>query len=252
MPDKMSDFSYTIRNYQPADFDKFVQLRVETEKYEPSERLVPPQTIIENLERPNYSPEQDLFVIEIAENFIGYMDLAPERTIGRVILTCWIHPEYRRKGLATKLLDYSMHRARELGARVIHVNIRADNVIAKNVLSKLGFIYVRRDFEMRLYMSRVRQKDLDRAASECRHLQPGEEGKLTQIQNRSFAGSWGYSPNTVEIITYYLNLGSRSPEDVVLACEGDEVTGYCWTEVYGNQKEGRILMIGTDPAYRGR
>ena len=248
----MSDFSYTIRNYQSADFDKFVQLRVETEKFEPSERLVPPQIIIENLGRPNYSPEQDLFLVEIAGDIIGYMDLAPERTIGRVILTCWIHPEHRRKGLATKLLDYGIRRARELGARVIHVNIRADNVIAKNTLSKLGFKYVRREFEMRLDMSRVRQKDLDWAASECRCLLPGEEDKLVHIQNLSFAGTWGFNPNTIEELTYWTGLSHRSPEDVVLACEGDEVIGYCWTEVYGNQEKGWILMIGTDPDYQGR
>jgi len=250
--EKMSDFSYTIRNYQPADFNRFVKLRIEAGKLEPTRRPLSPQTITESLGRPNYSPERDLFLVEIAGALVGYMDIQSELTIGRVILTGWIRPEHRRKGLAAKLLGYATHRANELGAKVTHVNILEDNKIAKSVLSKLGFKYVRREFEMRLDMSRVRQKNLNQAASKCRCLLPGEEDRLVYIQNLSFTGSWGFNPNTIEELTYWTGLSHRSPEDVVLACDDDEVIGYCWTEVYENQEEGQILMIGTDPAYRGR
>jgi mycothiol synthase len=255
---EMSDFSYTIRNYQPADFNKLVQLRIEAEKSEPRGQHISPQVIAENLRRPNYRPEQDLFLVEIAGNVVGYTDITSELTIERVILTGWIHPEHRRKGLATKLLGYAIRRASELGAKAAHVNILEDNEIAKSVLSKLGFESVRRDLELRLDIDKVRWQDIDQDALGCRHLQPGEEDKLTLIQNRAFVGDWGYNPNTVETITYYLNLSNRSPEDVVLACDGDKIIGYCWTGITGGEKEassdrkGRIYMIGTDPDYRGK
>lgn len=254
----MSNSFYTIRNYQSADSDKFVQLRIKAEKLEPTGRCVSPQVIAENLGRPNYSPEQDLFVVEIAENIFGYMDVAPELTIGRVILDCWVHPEHRRKGLATKLLGYATHRAKELGAKVAHVNILQDNVVAKSVLSRLGFKFVRRYFELRLDMANVRWQDIGQVGLGCCHLRRGEEDKLTQIQNRSFAGTWGYNPNTVEEITYRTNLSNCSPEDVVLACDGDKVIGYCWTGITYERKadigerKGRILMLGADPDYRAK
>ena len=253
----MSNSIYNIRNYQPTDFKKFVQLIRQAEKLEPTGRLTSPQAITENLGRPNYSPEQDLFVIEIERNIAGYMDIGPERTIGRVILDCWIHPEHRRRGLATKLLSYAITRAKELGVKVANVNISQDNKIANRVLSKLDFRYVRRFLELRLDINTVRWQDIDQAALECRHLQPGEEAKLTMIQNRAFADHWGYNPNTVEEIIYYINLGNRSPEDVVVACDGEEVIGYCWTgitrkgEASGKSK-GHIYMIGTDPDYQGK
>ncbi len=254
----MSNSPYTIRNYQPADFNKYVLLHTEAEKLEPTERCVSPQVIAEHLGRPNYSPEQDLFVVEISGNIVGYMDVAPELTIGRVILDCWVHPEHRRRGLATKLLSYTTHRAKELGAKIAHANIPQDNAVAKSVLSRLGFSFIRRYFEFRLDMAKLHWQDIDQAALGCRHLQRGEEDKLTQIQNRSFAGTWGYNPNTLEEVIYQTNRSSRSLEDVVLACDGDKVIGYCWTGITCEgkaaigERKGRIFMLGVDRAYRGR
>ncbi|GAJ08347.1 unnamed protein product, partial [marine sediment metagenome] len=220
---EMNNSPYAIRNYQPKDFDKYVLLNIKAEKLEPTGRCISPQVIAERLGQPNYSPEQDLFVAEVIGSIVGYMDVAPELSIGRVILDCWVHPQHRRKGLATRLLNYSMHRAKELGARVAHVNIMEDNVVAKRVLSRLDFSLVRRFLELRLDIADVRWSDINQAALECRYLQCGEEGKLAQLQNRGFAGHWGYNPNTVEEITYRINRSNCSPEDVVLTCDGDKV-----------------------------
>ncbi len=252
----MSNSTYSIRNYRPEDFNKLVLLNIEAEKLEPTGRCVLSQVIAEQLGRPNYSPEQDLFIVEIVGNIIGYMDVEAELTIGRVILDCGVHPEHRRKGLATNLLNYAIHRAKELGAKVAHINVAEENVVTKSVLSKLGFECVRRFLELRLDMTKVRWQDIDQATLECRHLRCGEEDKLAQLQNRSFAGTWGYNPNTVEAISYRINLSNCSPEDVVLTYDGDKVIGYCWTEITGEgeadigERKGRIFMLGTDPDYR--
>lgn len=153
---EMSIPPYTIRNYQPADFNKYVRLNIKAEKLEPSGRRALPQAIAEHLGRLNYSPEQDLFIVAIAGNIIGYIDVAPELTIGRVILDCWVHPEHRRRGLATKLLGYATQRAKKLGAKAVHIDILQDNAVAKAVLSRLGFDCVRRFLELRLDMAKVR------------------------------------------------------------------------------------------------
>ena len=254
----MSNSLYTIRNYQPEDFDKYVLLHTEAEKLEPTGHCLSPQVIAERLGQPNYSPEQDLFVIEIDGDIIGYMDVKPELGIGRVILDCWVHPEHRRRGLATKLLSYAAGRAKELGVKVAHVNIVEGNVVAKKVLSRLGFSFVRRFLELKLDIADVGRPDINQAALECCYLRRGEEDELTQIQNRAFAGHWGYNPNTVEEITYKTNLSDCSLEDVILARDGDRIVGYCWTqgaserEVTNGKREGRIYMIGVAPDYRGR
>lgn len=247
----MTASPYVIRNYQSADSNNYVRLRQKAEELELSGRLISPQTITESLSRPNYSPEQDLFVAIKASSLIGYMDVMPELGIGRVILDCWLYPEHRRKGLATKLLSHAMRRARELGAGVAHVNVMENNEVARAVLSRLGFKCVRQFLEFKLGIDRLRWQEAHQAAQKCCHLRDDEETKLTRIQNRCFGGTWGYHPNTVAEITYRTNLSHFSPEDVILTCEGDELVGYCWTEIT-SEREGRIYMLGVVPDYRGK
>ncbi len=71
----MSNPPYTIRNYQPKDFDKYVLLNIEAEKLESTGRCTSPQVITERLGRPNYATEQDLFIVEMDENILGYLDV---------------------------------------------------------------------------------------------------------------------------------------------------------------------------------
>jgi mycothiol synthase len=248
--------AYIIRSYQPADFNSFALMKTEAEKLRPDGRHLSLQGIAKYLARPNYVPEQDLLMAEIAGNPIGYMDITSERLIRRVVLDCWIHPEHRRRGLATRLLSCALPRAKELGAEVAHVNVMEDNEVARRVLSKSGFQCVRRFLELRLDTAGISWQDIDPAALGCRPLGHGEGDKLTQIQNRCFAGSWGYNPNTVEEIIYRINLGGCSPEDILLAYEGDKAIGYCWTEVISGgeatERKGRISMLGTEPDHRGK
>ncbi len=252
----MDNSPCTVRNYQPSDLNRYIQLKIEAEKLEPTGRCVPPQVIAENLNRPNYCPEQDLFVAEVSGNIVGYLDITPELGIGRVILDCWVHPQHRRKGLGTQLFGYATHRAKELGTKVAHVNIIEGNTVAKSVLPRLGFKFVRRFVHLRLDMARLGWRDANQAPLQYRHLQRGEEDKLAQIQNRSFADTWGYNPNTVEEIVHRTNLSHSSPGDVLLAYDGDRVIGYCWTritsEAASGKREGQIFMLGVNPDYQGR
>jgi len=252
----MSNSLYNIRNYQPADFDKYVLLIAEAEKLDPTGRCVSPRVVAEQLEQPNYSPEQDLFILW-SEDIIGYIDVKPELTIGRVVLDCWVHPEHRRRGLATKLLSDATDSARLLGAKAAHVNIRDDNVVATKVLRRSGFSFIRRFLELGLDIADVGELDIAQADLGSRYLQPGEEDKLTQLQNRAFFGTWGYNPNTVEEITFRVNSSTCSREDIVLIYEGDEAIGYCWTgisceEGIPSKRKGRILMLGVAPDCRGK
>lgn len=255
MPAKaISNSPYNIRNYQPADFDKYVLLLAEAEKLEPTGRCASPLVVAEQLERPNYSPEQDLFILW-SDNIVGYIDVKPELVIGRVVLDCWVASEHRRIGLATKLLSYATDRAKELGAKVVHINIREDNTVATSVLHRLGFSLIRRYVELGLDIARVGELDIAQADPGFRQLKHGEEYKLTQLQNGVFAGAWGYNPNTVQEITFRINSSTCSRNDIVLIYEKDKAIGYCWTGISCEEgipsiRKGRILMLGVAPDYR--
>lgn len=252
----MSDSDYIIRNYRDADFDSYLELRIEAAKLKSFQDYISSQFLRSSLGRPNYSPEQDLSLVELSGEVVGYLDNGPERKIERVILDCFIQSEHRRKGLAKKLLTRAEKRAKELGVKVAHVSVSEKNTIARKALAELGFQLIRREHELRLALNEATVRE-SAASFAIRHLQPGEEDKLTHIQNRSFAGSWGYNPNTEEEIRYGTSTGAYTPEEILLACEGDRPVAYCWTGVAYregadmNEGIGYIGMIGVDPDYRG-
>jgi mycothiol synthase len=252
----MNQATIRIRNYQAADFHDYVSLQAEVEKLEPTGRCVSPQFIAEQLRRPEYCPQQDLFIAEIGKGIVGYMDIEAEMAIGRVVLDCRVHPEHRRRGLATELLNRAINRSKELGVKVAHVNIGEDNMVAGRILSELGFSLVRRFLELRLDIGRVAGLGIHPAMEFC-YLQPGEEDKLTEVQNRAFAGTWGYNPNTVEKIAFRINSSTCSWQDIILIYEGNKAIGCCWTgtsceEGIPSLGKGRIHMLGVDPGYRGK
>lgn len=253
---KMSALPYIIRNFCPEDFASYVQLSVEAEELDPTGRCTSAQVLSEALGRPNYVPGENLVVAEAAGKVVGYIDVRPELGIGRAVLDCLVHPEHRRKSLATDLFHRASRRAREVGARVVHVNVMEENVAAKGLLAKLGFEFVRRFLELRRELSELHLSDAEQDALLSRHLQLGEEDKLTRIQNRSFASTWGYNPTDVEETVYRLSLTGSSPEDVILIFAADRPVGYCWTLVdpgasaAAGTNVGRIYMLGVDPDYR--
>ena len=248
---------YTIRNYRPADFSDFVRLAIKLETLEPMGRCTSLHTLGESLKQPNFSPEQDIFVAEINGNIIGFMNVTSEQHTGRVILDCLVHPEHRRRGLAKNLLDCATLRARELKAKVAHVNIREDNKAVSDVLSRLDFRIVRRFFELRLRLDDLNIPELFDDTYSYHSLRHGEEENLTRLQNRCFAETWGYNPNTHEEIVQRLNISQSSPDDVILIYYASKPVGYCWAiACHGDdnaaEKEWRIYMLGVDPDYRGR
>ena len=247
----MTDSAYIIRNYQSSDFTQYNRLHRETEKIEPAEQYPSSQSLCEQLRYPNYSPEENLFVAETATDIVGCMNVTSELQIGRAILNCLIHPEHRRQGLASTLLVPSLRRAKELGAEVAQVCIRRNNSAAQNALLRLGFSPVRHFLQMRVDITELDERETNQAALRCRYLQSGEEELLTEIQNISFAGSWGYHPNTVEEITFRLGLSQCSHHDVVLANDDSRISGYCWTSLT-SKGEGQIYMIGVNPDFQGQ
>jgi mycothiol synthase len=254
----MSNSTYIIRNYHSEDFDKLVQLGAEVQELGQTGCPISPLDLIESVGQPNHSSENNLFIAEREGEIVGFADVRPELNIGRVVLRWMVHPKHHRRGLAVKLVDRAICRTRDLGITTIHVNILRDSPMAKQLLTKMGFTFVRRFLELRLDLSETDLPEISKISPRCRPLQPTEEGRLTQLQNRSFTGTWGFNPNTVEEIIYRISLPNSSPDDIFLTFDSDKPIGYCWTRIESWEKKapgegtGRIYMLGVDPDYQAR
>jgi mycothiol synthase len=254
----MRNSTYTIRNYDSKDFEKLAQLVTEVQELGRPYCLFSPLDLFESLSQSDPSSKDNLFIAERSGEIAGYADVKPELNIGRAVLRWLVHPRHRRGELTGRLVNCAVDRTRELGITTLHANIFQDSITAKRFLTCMGFTSVRRFLELRLDLAEMVLPEISKIASRCRSLQPGEEGRLTQLQNRSFAGTWGFNPNTIEEITYRVNLPNSSPDDIFLIFDSDKPVGYCWTRIEVGKKKapgegtGRIYMLGVDPDYRGR
>ncbi|MDP2719736.1 MAG: GNAT family N-acetyltransferase [Dehalococcoidia bacterium] len=246
--------SLTIRNYLPADFEQYSSMFMETEKlgYESHDNLK--NIVREALNRPGYSPGKDLFVVQDAGGIKGFMDILPEKGVERAVLKCYLQPEFRKQELFLKLLDSAHQRAKELNIPALQFNIPSRYKSAPNILTGLGFKHVRRHLDLVLDISAFPPADIGKEPLYFRKMAPGEEEILKDIQNRSFTGSWGYNPNTVEDIIYSLGLSRFPCQDVGFACDGDKITGFCWTRMHGTKgkETGQVFMLGVGPESRGK
>lgn len=254
----MSGGSHTIRNYFPDDFDNYLRLQVESERLDPRGRFIPAQVLSDDLGRPNFTPQKDLFVAEFKKILIGCLSVTLEPGIERALLDVLVHPLQRRKGIATELFTSGLQRIKESGIKSAQVSILETNAPARGLLKHLGFTFIRYFLKMRLDTNGIRLPTTKHNALNSRKLKPGEENLLTQIQNRCFADTWGFNPNTEEEIAFRLNMHGRSPDDVILTYLKDKPVGYCWTIIdteenaVREKSKGLIHMLGVDPAFRNQ
>jgi predicted GNAT family acetyltransferase len=83
------------------------------------------------------------YVWEDAGQVVGNLTLIPYYSLGRryfLVANVAVHPEYRRKGIATSLTMKAIEHARQRGAQAVWLHVRADNEGATRLYRTLGFI----------------------------------------------------------------------------------------------------------------
>jgi mycothiol synthase len=210
------------------------------------------------LTKPAYSVDENLFFAEMDGVIVGFVNVLPELGIGRAVLDYAVSPLYELETVLKALIKSALKRARQLGAAVAHLGIPSVETVPAEILSNLGLKPVRRFCDMQLNISDIDLEGADRVEWTYRYFKVGDEALLSDIQNRCFAGAWGYNPNTVADTAWQLKVRNNCPEDVILAMGRGEVIGYCWTESECGQgpttgeRKGRIYMLGADSRYRTR
>jgi len=243
----MSD-KITIRNWRPQ----------KAEDVDAYERLKDGAVFAHLLTKPGYDIVRNLFFAEVGGAIIGFINVVPELGINRAVLEYAVSPSAELKILLQALIKPALKRTREIGATVAHVSVPSLETAPAEVLTNIGFKPVRRFCDLQLNISEINLEGADKMDWECRYFKDGDMQLLSDIQNRCFAGEWGYNPNTVEDTAWQLKVRNNCPEDIALALDKGEVIGYCWTESEcgvepsTGMPKGRIYMLGVDSRYRGK
>ncbi|MBN1225344.1 MAG: GNAT family N-acetyltransferase [Candidatus Aminicenantes bacterium] len=208
------------------------------------------------LSRPGYDPEKDLFLLSDSNGVIAFFDTIPEPGIDRVVVNFQVRREDRFADAAGALMGPCLNRCSELKARRIHVCLDEEDHAGQLFFKNSGFTRVRTFFELKADLRERRESVDDPDLRMCASFAAGDDAYLQKLQNGIFSGSWGFCPNTVEEIEYYLALTATKIEDILLLREKDDLLGYSWAHeslASGDTlKTARIHMFGIKKKFRGR
>ena len=247
-----------IRNFTWADLPALVEFVNLVQRAGGDAHTMSLSSLKEELAHPGLAPEENCFFFEDDPQgpqdggLRAYFVLHPELRIGRAVLELGIHPTHKERGIEREVVKSALTRAKGLGARVLHISVPPSE-FWRNLLEEEGFSQVRCYWMMQSDDGKVPSVELPQGFV-IESFRPGDEERLTQVQNASFDGSWGFCPNTVEEVSYRAGMSVCTPEGILLLTHGDDTAGYCWTFIEGDSQNpvGVIGMIGIVPAYRGR
>ncbi|MCH8087472.1 MAG: GNAT family N-acetyltransferase [Chloroflexi bacterium] len=206
------------------------------------------------LGQPNLHPEQDLFLAFDGPRAVGYLQNSFEPPLARVVLEGAVHSEYHRRGIGARLVEASVALATDRGYQVVQMAVPYGALNARRLALKTGFRFIRKFWEMRLKdPSTVPAPEMP-APFVLRHFTEGDDERLRYIQNLSFSKHWGFSPNTLEEVSYRTRMGLFRFDDILLVTDGDKTVGFNWTRLDAGPRDitGYIGMMGAHPDYRGK
>lgn len=247
--------AFVIRNYTHSDFDRLVDFYGQTAEYEPLLKNSYSEYLIQKLKRPDYDPSKNLFLARHKNELVGCADLVFEAQIKRAIFEIFVCSSFRRRGLGGELLDALLRRCRDLGASVLQANVSEFKSEAPQFLHAQNFRSVRYFHTLQMILSKNMLSKAEKEGIELKHFKTGEEDKLADLQNRVFTRSWGFCPNSVEEIKYYLQLTGCHIDEVKCIEDKGRAIGYVWSHRLPQKPDGRhvrIHMFGVDPEYRGK
>ena len=241
-----------IRNYTWADLSALLELINLVRKTGGDERVLNISSLKEELAQPGLAPEENCFLFEDDQGLLAYFILHPELRIGRAVLETGIHPDRKENGIEKEVLTSALAQAKAIGARMLHI-CAPPSEFWGDLLDGEGFSKVRSYWRMRWHRDTVSPVELPQGFS-IESFRPGDEERLTWVQNESFNGSWGFCPNTVQEISYRAGMSMCAPEGILFLTHGRETAGYCWTCILGGPQNtiGVIGMIGVASAFRGQ
>jgi len=207
------------------------------------------------LSQPDIEPENNCFIARVADVPAGILRVTNESQIERTVANLYVVPKYRQNGVGKQLLEKAIHRAHELRAQLLHIQVSVNNNPGRFLLEQAGFAAVRRFWKLTKQNREIYEDDPPQGYQLRFFNIDQDEKALTDLQNASFTGSWGFSPNTVNQINSKVRL-TEWESDGILLLENLEkkIVGYNWTHRPKKTKSltGYIGMTGIHPDLRGR
>jgi len=192
-----------------------------------------------------------VFVAEVDNRIVGTTIVNKRRKVG-YISTVMVHPAYRRKGMATKLMKSALDyiQKKKMTRAVLHVV--STNTPARNLYTKLGF----RKFEDITYMVGDINSLLAPKNTEKLQIRTFHKGDITEVYNLIKISE---NPQHLEIFDFNKNdlktpllkrIFHFSTEKKMVAIQNDRIVGYAQASYTTPKEAGHIGDIHVYPENR--
>ncbi|HET8642409.1 MAG TPA: mycothiol synthase, partial [Pseudonocardiaceae bacterium] len=185
---------------------------------------------------------------------VGYAHLDVTDQFGGATGELVVHPEHRRRGVATQLVDALLGRAVPGGGR-LRLWAHGEHPGAARLAERFGFTRARVLLQLRRSLLAPLAQPALPAGVRLRPFQAGaDEQRFVEVNNRAFdwhpeQGGWDVEQVRVREAEPWFD-----PEGFLLAVdESDRLLGFHWTKIHSDREPiGEVYVLGVDPAAHGR
>lgn len=263
----MSDIQ--LRPITRADAAAVAQVLAAAETVDRTEEHVNVADLLEEMDNPMIDLATDWTVAEVEGRLVGHSGLTPRAVVDgtvRVGIEGAVHPEHRRRGIGTALLDRMVARARayaeERGARPVLVGTAPSDVPdVETLFARHGMIPHRWQFVM--------TADLAQVGTTPPELPPGytlstwedlDAEEIRLAHNRAFVDHPGWTPWSWEMWDQWVTSArsTRPALSLVARAEDGAIAAYVQTAEYDAVQEATgireafVGKVGTVPEHRRR
>ena len=223
--------NFLIRHYVPeTDLPALSRMLTEVESHDHNGERTSEEVLRAFLERPNFEPSRDAWVAEADSGLVGY-GLALSQP-GQSTVYAAVHPKYRRKGVAKKLLALVTERAKEANAKRLTAYFNGSNKASEVFLKKHGFTVDGSMGAMRAAAGVPLPKiELPTGYEIRKYAEVNDIGLLAKSLTKCYLGMWGHQDaddySTKDAPVYqYLDWYGEAGVHLLFVPKGD-VIGIC-------------------------
>lgn len=258
-----------IRNFKPGDEPSILDMFKAADEVDKAERGMSANDLQAWKTWPGVNPETDFFIAEAGKEPVGIVGVdsqAGEREMHLVFCGGVVHPEYRRRGVGTQLMQVAEKRATELTSgypkgfpRYLSVFCRCTQRDVIALLESLDmwparyFFGMQRDLRLELSAAAVPEGIC------IREYRPEDECAAHAAFDEAFRDHWGYEPLTLEQFQHEFTRAPYFRPDLwFLAWDGDEIAGFTLNMVNPEyiarvgRQEGIVAEVGVRRPWRKR
>jgi len=259
-----------IRPFRWEDLPALVELINEADAHDRRERGTSLRELEEEFREPGFAPEENVFLVELepGEKLVGYGALALRLGGEADSFFVWgvVHPEFRRRGIGTRLMERLLARARERLPETktkkvyFQAGCEPDEHDRIKLFEKFGLRPVRYFFEMvRDLREPLPEVKLPEGFRLRTFVKGQDERRWLAALNEAFADHWDHRPWPEEEFLYWVNTKWFQPElSLIAETEEGEIAGICHNAIDEEdiarigRKEGWAEMLAVRRPYRGR